>query len=212
MGGPQPRDVLGGIGAARELGSVLGPLYGIAVVWLLNSWRYVFWINVPLAAIAMVMMHFSLLSRQKDLDTEKVDVVGGVLLAIALGPAAIGLYNPEPDGKQVLPSWGLPALAKALVATVAFFVGALRPEPADRARRRALPAVPGRAGRIAGRRSGADGDPGQRRTVRSGRAGHGSEPGRGAAAALRSRRRSARCWADGSPPRLAIASSRSSGC
>ncbi|MET0995896.1 MAG: MFS transporter [Mycobacterium sp.] len=114
--------VLGGIGAAQELGSVLGPLYGIAVVWLLNSWRYVFWINVPLAAIAMVMMHFSLPSRQKDHTPEKVDVVGGVLLAIALGLAVIGLYNPEPDGKQVLPSWGLPVLAGALVATVAFFV------------------------------------------------------------------------------------------
>ena len=114
--------VLGGIGAAQELGSVLGPLYGIAVVWLLNSWRDVFWINVPLAAIAMVMIHFSLPSRQKDHTPEKVDVVGGVLLAIALGLAVIGLYNPEPDGKQVLPSWGLPVLAGALVATVAFFV------------------------------------------------------------------------------------------
>ena len=114
--------MLGGIGAAQELGNVLGPLYGIAVVWLLNSWRDVFWINVPLAAIAMVMIHFSLPSREEDHPPEKVDVIGGVLLAIALGLAVVGLYNPEPDGKQVLPSWGLPVLAGALIAAVAFFV------------------------------------------------------------------------------------------
>jgi MFS family permease len=114
--------VLGGIGAAQELGSVLGPLYGIAVVWLLNTWRDVFWINVPLALLAMVMIHFSLPSRQDTETPEKVDVVGGVLLAIALGLATWGLYNPAPDGKQVLPSYGPPLLVGALVAAVAFFV------------------------------------------------------------------------------------------
>jgi MFS family permease len=114
--------VLGGIGAAQELGSVLGPLYGIAVVWLLHTWRDVFWINVPLALIAMVMIHFSLPSRQKSETPEKVDVVGGVLLAITLGLATWGLYNPAPDGKQVLPSYGLPLLLGALVAAIAFFV------------------------------------------------------------------------------------------
>ena len=114
--------VLGGIGAAQELGSVLGPLYGIAVVWALNTWRDVFWINVPLAAIAMVMIHFSLPSKLKSETPEKVDVVGGVLLAIALGLATWGLYNPAPDGKQVLPSYGVPLLVGALVAAVAFFV------------------------------------------------------------------------------------------
>src|ERR1700722_2637350 len=31
--------VLGGIGAAQALGSFLGPLYGVAVVWLLHTWR-----------------------------------------------------------------------------------------------------------------------------------------------------------------------------
>jgi MFS family permease len=114
--------VLGGIGAAQELGSVLGPLYGIAVVWLLRTWDWVFWINVPLTLIAMVMIHFSLPSRQKSERPERVDVIGGVLLAIALGLATVGLYNPAPDGKQVLPSWGLPVLAGALAAAVAFFV------------------------------------------------------------------------------------------
>jgi MFS family permease len=114
--------VLGGIGAAQELGSVLGPLYGIAVVWALNTWRDVFWINVPLTAVAMVMIHFSLPSREKTEQPQKVDVIGGVLLAITLGLATWGLYNPAPDGKQVLPSYGLPLLVGAGVACVAFFV------------------------------------------------------------------------------------------
>ncbi len=51
-----------------------------------------------------------------------MDVVGGVLLAVALGLATWGLYNPAPDGKHVLPSYGLPLLVGALVAAVAFFV------------------------------------------------------------------------------------------
>jgi MFS family permease len=114
--------VLGWIGGAQELGSVLGPLYGVAVVWLLNTWDWVFWINVPLTLIAMVMIHFSLPSRQETETPQKVDVVGGVLLAIALGLATWGLYNPEPDGKQVLPSYGLPLLVGALIAAIAFFV------------------------------------------------------------------------------------------
>jgi MFS family permease len=115
--------VLGGIGAAQELGSVLGPLYGIFIVWLLRTWRDVFWINVPLAVIAMVMIHFSLPSRRKGGGPpERVDVVGGVLLAIALGLAVVGLYNPQPDGKQVLPSWGVPVICGALAAALAFAI------------------------------------------------------------------------------------------
>ncbi|KQY10259.1 MFS transporter [Mycobacterium sp. Root135] len=114
--------VLGGIGAAQELGAVLGPLYGVAVVWALNSWKDVFWINVPLAIIAMVMIHFSLPSRDPDEPREKVDVVGGLLLAVALGLMVFGMYNPSPDGKQVFPSWGLPVLGVALVVAIGFFV------------------------------------------------------------------------------------------
>lgn len=112
--------VLGGIGAAQELGSVLGPLYGIFVVWLLHSWRDVFWINVPLAAIAMVLIHFSLPSHDRKPTPEKIDLVGGLLLALALGLAVVGLYNPAPDGKHILPSYGLPLVIGAIVAAVAF--------------------------------------------------------------------------------------------
>lgn len=114
--------VLGGIGAAQELGSVLGPLYGIFIVWLTSRWQDVFWINVPLAAGAMVMVHVSLPSRERSAEPEKIDLVGGVLLAIALGLAVIGLYNPTPNGHQVLPSYGWPLVIGAIVAAVVFAV------------------------------------------------------------------------------------------
>ena len=64
--------VLGGIGAAQELGSVLGPLYGIGVVWLLNTWRDVFWINIPLTLVAMVLIHFSLPSHERSEHPERI--------------------------------------------------------------------------------------------------------------------------------------------
>jgi MFS family permease len=114
--------VLGGVGAAQEFGSVIGPMYGIAMVALFHHWQAVFWVNVPLALIAMVMIHFSLPSQTKPENPEKVDVVGGLLLALTLGLATFGLYNPAPDGKQVLPNNGVVLLIGALVAAVAFFV------------------------------------------------------------------------------------------
>jgi len=112
--------ILGGIGAAQELGSVLGPLYGIFIVWLTSRWQDVFWINVPLALAAMVMIQFSLPSRDRSADPEKIDVVGGLLLAITLGLAVIGLYNPAPNGQQVLPSYGPPLIYAAVGVAVIF--------------------------------------------------------------------------------------------
>ena len=114
--------VLGGIGAAQELGSVLGPLYGIFIVWLFRDWRDVFWINIPLTLVAMVLIQISLPSHDRSETPEKIDVVGGVLLAITLGLAVFGLYNPSPNGQQVLPSYGLPLVIGAVVAGVAFLL------------------------------------------------------------------------------------------
>jgi MFS family permease len=114
--------VLGGIGAAQELGSVLGPLYGIFVVWLTSRWQDVFWINVPLALAAMVMIQFSLPSKDRSAEPEKIDIIGGLLLAITLGLAVVGLYNANPDGKHALPSYGPPLIVGAVVVAVIFGV------------------------------------------------------------------------------------------
>lgn len=114
--------VLGGIGAAQELGSVLGPLYGIFIVWLLRDWRDVFWINVPLTLVAMAMIQISLPAHDRSEAPEKVDVVGGLLLAATLGFAVIGLYNPNPNGQQALPSYGLPLVIAAAAFGVVFLL------------------------------------------------------------------------------------------
>jgi MFS family permease len=64
-------------------------------------------------------VQFTVPPWKKPPERSTVDVTGGALLAVALGLAVIGLYNPDPQ-KQALPSWAPATLAGAGAALVAF--------------------------------------------------------------------------------------------
>ena len=97
--------VLGGIGAAQELGSVLGPLYGIALVWAVQPLARVFWVNVPLAVDRDGDDPLQPAVRAEGRDTRRRSTSSAAYCwRSRSGLAVVGLYNPAPDGKQVLPS------------------------------------------------------------------------------------------------------------
>ncbi len=82
-----PAIALGVVGAAAELGAVLGPLYGGGIIhWL--GWRWIFWSNLPVVALLLVG---SSVIGQEARARRPLDLAGGLALAAALSLLAIGL-------------------------------------------------------------------------------------------------------------------------
>ena len=74
---------LGTLGAIETLGWVWGPLYGAILVRFL-TWRWQFWLNVPLAIIGLFAVWWALRDHDRPARDARVDWLGAALLTVAL--------------------------------------------------------------------------------------------------------------------------------
>jgi EmrB/QacA subfamily drug resistance transporter len=97
--------------ALGALGAALGPVIGGSLVQL--SWRWVFWINLPVG-LAAVLLARRVIPESKDENVRgRPDLIGAGLLAAAVGLVALALVEAPSWG------WGSARFLGLLVASVA---------------------------------------------------------------------------------------------
>lgn len=94
--GPARAQAIGTWSAIAALGAALGPVIGGFLVEV--SWRWVFWINIPVG-VATVILAFRVLPESRDESADaRPDMWGAGLVALAAGSLALALVK--------APSWG----------------------------------------------------------------------------------------------------------
>ena len=82
--------------ALAALGAALGPVIGGSLVQL--SWRWVFWINVPIGLAAIVLAARVIPESRDEHSRGRPDLAGAALLALSVGLVALALVK--------VPVWG----------------------------------------------------------------------------------------------------------
>jgi MFS family permease len=98
---------LGVVGGVQELGSVLGPLYGAAILTF-STWRLIFWLNLPIAALlgtGFLLARPAVSTPTRARPRRSIDLPGVLLLAAALVAGGLAVAAPGPlAGSEV---WGV---------------------------------------------------------------------------------------------------------
>lgn len=97
---------LGVVGAVQELGSVVGPLYGAAIV-AVAGWRWIFWVNLAFATGLALLLRGRSAAPPGERGSaagqplRPVDPVGTALLAVAVLLGVVALAAPDPLARSV---------------------------------------------------------------------------------------------------------------
>ena len=120
--------VMSVIGVPMLLGPILGPVIGGVVVDN-ASWRWIFYVNIPIVLVALAMASRLLHADAGRADAGRLDVTGLALISPGLAAVVFGLSESETHGGFGAPLVWVPVVAG--VALVALFVrhalGATRP-------------------------------------------------------------------------------------
>src|SRR3954452_14471552 len=101
---------LGSWSALGALGAALGPVIGGGLVEI--GWRWVFWVTLPVGVVAIVLALRSVPESRDDAQRGGPDILGALLLALAVGLVAGALVK-APDW-----GWASAAFLGTLVAAV----------------------------------------------------------------------------------------------
>jgi len=104
--GSQRIFALGSVAGLQEAGSVFGPLYGATLATAAataGGWRFVFWLNLPLAAIctAGVLAGHRGVTPHEVEASRRVDWPSAALLGLGLASLVVALYPDDPDHRPV---------------------------------------------------------------------------------------------------------------
>jgi EmrB/QacA subfamily drug resistance transporter len=125
---PQRRaPALGFIAAVETIGLATGHLYGGILMRAFNDWRLLFWINVPLGLLALVLTWWALRDVRPARAAGTFDWIGALLISGSLTAFNIGLSAGSELGQtdfygesRGLPAYAIPLVIVSLVLLAAF--------------------------------------------------------------------------------------------
>lgn len=118
----------GYMGAVMAVATVSGPLLGGVITDTLN-WRWCFFVSIPLAVVALILLQLKLHLPANAHRIIKIDYIGSVLVAIAAALPMLWVTFAGNDYDWISWQSGVFLLAFAIVATLTVIVELRVPEP-----------------------------------------------------------------------------------